>query len=218
MSEHKRRVMLSIVALAFVVIGSVGMDQVTKVVAESNLKLWSHDTDLRQYRGQRQLVGQFGQWSEPGSLEATPYVAFSFNYVRNQGAAWGVLSDVRDSIRIPFFYVVTLAAVIMILMYIRSTPLHHRLARYALTLVLSGAIGNLLDRVRLGYVIDFIDVRWILPIPGTDSAWRYSFPNFNWADSCITVGVSLLLFDMLVLEALRRKRLTTSVEGQESLA
>jgi signal peptidase II len=66
-------------------------------------------------------------------------------------------------------------------------------------LILSGAIGNFLDRVRFGYVIDWIDVRWNL------LGWRYDFPNFNFADSCITVGVSFLLVDMLILEGLRSR-------------
>jgi signal peptidase II len=69
-----------------------------------------------------------------------------------------------------------------------------------LTLILSGAIGNFIDRIRYGFVIDWIDVRWNL------LGWRYDFPNFNIADSAITVGVSLLLIDMLILESIRQKK------------
>ncbi|MEN9835542.1 MAG: hypothetical protein RL011_1735, partial [Pseudomonadota bacterium] len=87
----------------------------------------------------------------------------------------------------------------IILLYLRSTPVHHRLAIFSLSLILSGAIGNFLDRVRFGYVIDWIDVRWNL------AGWRYDFPNFNFADSCITVGVSLLLIDMLFFERMREQ-------------
>ena len=89
-------------------------------------------------------------------------------------------------------------------MYMRSTPAHHRLARFALCLIFSGAVGNFIDRIRLGYVIDWIDVEWNI------LGWTYNFPSFNVADSCITVGVTLLLFDLLFLEA-RRKVMTESV-------
>lgn len=195
----------SILALALMVLGSIGVDQATKYVAEDTLRVWSHETDLRQYRGRSHALTHVGEWSSVGQESPPFYLAFAFNYVRNQGAAWGVLSDVDDSVRIPFFYIVTLAAILMIFMYIRSTPPHHRLARYALALILSGACGNLVDRVLRGYVVDFISVRWVLPMPGGWD-WRYHFPNFNWADSCISVGVGMLLFDMLVLEPRRRRQ------------
>jgi signal peptidase II len=122
-----------------------------------------------------------------------------FNYVRNLGAAWGALSNLPDNVRVPFFYVVTIVAVFIIGLYIKTTPVEHRLTIFALGLILSGAVGNFIDRLRVGYVIDWIDVRWNL------MGWRYDFPNFNVADSAITVGVLFLLFDMLVLESLRRR-------------
>ena len=62
----------------------------------------------------------------------------------------------------------------------------------AFALILGGAIGNILDRVRLGYVVDFFDARWVPP---------HGFPVFNVADSCITVGVCLLLLRMMRHEA-----------------
>ena len=68
-------------------------------------------------------------------------------------------------------------------------------------MILSGAIGNFIDRLRVGYVIDWIDVRWNI------AGWSYSFPNFNVADSCISVGVFMLLLDALLLEMLRRKKI-----------
>lgn len=199
------------IALILMVIGSIGIDQVTKYFAEDKLMIWSDTTDLRQYRGQRLLLAEIGQWN-PAAEQPQLYVAMSFNYVRNQGAAWGILSDLNDAIRIPFFYLVTLVAVFIIGMYLKATPVNHRLARYALALILSGALGNLIDRMHLGYVIDFIDVRWIIPIPFVETAWRYNFPNFNWADSCISVGVSFLIFDMLFLEPKRKKHETQTAK------
>ncbi|MBM4250933.1 MAG: signal peptidase II [Deltaproteobacteria bacterium] len=192
---------LSLLFLLLMVLGSIGLDQVTKYHAQSTLMVWSDAENLSSYRGQR-----YPLWSSDGSDGAPDgshaFISLSTNYVRNLGAAWGALSNLPDVIRVPFFYLVTCLAVFIILLYLRSTPVHHRLAIFSLSLILSGAIGNFLDRIRFGYVIDWIDVRWNL------AGWRYDFPNFNFADSCITVGVSLLLVDMLFLE---RKREQTAV-------
>lgn len=207
----QRARLTSIVFLALMVVGSIGLDQVSKVHAQNTLMKWTDDKDPSLYQGQRYPLFTLGSTvvePEPAPEAVrdsadgpkTPtFVSFNFNYVRNLGAAWGALSNLPDSVRIPFFYGVTVVAVLLIGLYIRATPIEHRLAIFALTLVLSGAIGNFIDRVRLGYVIDFIDVRWHL------LGWRYDFPNFNVADSAITVGVAMLIFDMLVLETLRRR-------------
>jgi signal peptidase II len=184
---------LAIACLALMIIGSIGLDQVTKLHAQNRLMQWSDATNPAEYKGWRYPLFQTGTPEEGG------YLALSTNYVRNLGAAWGALSQLPDGVRVPFFYLVTIAAVVIIIVYMRSTPAHHRLANFALALILSGAIGNFIDRLRLGYVIDWIDVRWNL------LGWRYDFPNFNFADSCITVGVSLLAVDMMILESLRKR-------------
>ena len=72
--------------------------------------------------------------------------------------------------------------------YAWRLPLNSRLPLTGLALILGGALGNLVDRVRLGYVVDFIDVYWK----------RHHWPAFNVADSCITIGVTLLVLDMLL--------------------
>jgi len=69
--------------------------------------------------------------------------------------------------------------------YARTIPREERLPRFALSLVIGGAIGNLIDRVRLGYVVDFIHVYW----------GRHQWPDFNVADSAISIGIVLLLLD-----------------------
>jgi signal peptidase II len=178
-------------------LGSIGLDQASKFHSEETLMAWTHETDPNLYKGSRYPIASVGSVT-PGQ-ETPVYLYFGFNYVRNLGAAWGALSNLPDNIRIPFFYIVTIVAVFIIGIYIKTTPVEHRLAIFALGLILSGAVGNFIDRLRLGYVIDWIDVRWNL------AGWRYDFPNFNVADSAITVGVSFLLFDMLVLESLRRR-------------
>ncbi|ALC15274.1 lipoprotein signal peptidase [Desulfuromonas soudanensis] len=109
---------------------------------------------------------------------------FHITYVRNKGAAFGILSD--SPLRIPFFITVALVAALGILWYLSRTRADQRLLHFALALVFSGAVGNLIDRIRLGEVIDFLDVHW----------YRHHWPAFNVADSAITVGVALMLLDM----------------------
>jgi signal peptidase II len=117
---------------------------------------------------------------------------FNITYVRNKGAAFGILSD--SAIRVPFFITVATLAAVGILWYLRQLREDQHLLQTALTLVFAGAIGNLIDRVRLGEVIDFLDVHW----------YQYHWPAFNVADSAITVGVGLLLLDLWFEE--RRKK------------
>ncbi len=109
---------------------------------------------------------------------------FHLTYVRNKGAAFGIFAD--SAVRIPFFITVSLVAALGILWYMRRLRDEQRLLNFSLALIFAGAVGNLIDRVRLGEVIDFIDVHW----------YRYHWPAFNVADSAITVGVCLLLVDL----------------------
>ena len=109
---------------------------------------------------------------------------FHLTYVRNKGAAFGILAD--NAVRIPFFITVSIIAMLGILWYIKRLRDDQRLAIYSLSLVFSGALGNLIDRIRLGEVIDFLDVFW----------QRHHWPAFNVADSAITVGVTLLFIEM----------------------
>jgi len=186
--------------LGVMIVGSVGLDQTTKRRAHETLMVWNDPNDISQYQGRRYPIWSTGELNANNEPEGF-YLSFKFNYVRNEGAAWGALSGLADHIRIPFFHIITLVAVGIILGYLRSTPSHHTLARYALGLILSGAIGNFVDRIRYGYVIDWIDVDWHI------LGWRYFYPNFNIADACICVGVAFLLFDLMVLESKRAKQL-----------
>lgn len=118
--------------------------------------------------------------------ESVPVIRnlFHLTYVRNKGAAFGILSD--SAIRIPFFITVSFVAMLGILWYLNRIREDQSLAAFSLSLVFAGALGNLIDRIRLGEVIDFLDVFW----------GRYHWPAFNVADSAITVGVTLLFIDM----------------------
>jgi signal peptidase II len=108
-------------------------------------------------------------------------------YVQNRGAAFGVLSDADLPYQSVLFSAVSLAALVAIAVYAWRLPPHTRLPQTALALVMGGALGNLVDRARLGYVIDFVDVYW----------GRYHWPAFNVADASISVGVCLLVLDIL---------------------
>jgi len=109
---------------------------------------------------------------------------FNITYVRNQGAAFGIFSD--SSLRVPFFIGIALLASAVIMWVIHRLKETQKLFGFGLSLIFSGAIGNLIDRIRLGEVIDFIDVHW----------YQHHWPAFNVADSAISVGVAFLLLDM----------------------
>ncbi|HKL27312.1 MAG TPA: signal peptidase II [Desulfuromonadales bacterium] len=108
----------------------------------------------------------------------------SLTYIRNPGAAFGIFAD--SSLRLPFFISVSLVAMLGILWILKQRENGQQPGNLGLALVFAGALGNLIDRIRLGEVIDFIDVYWR----------QYHWPAFNVADSAITVGVFLLLVEM----------------------
>lgn len=118
--------------------------------------------------------------------ESVPVIRdfFHLTYVRNKGAAFGILAD--NAVRIPFFIIVSIVAMFGILWYIKRIRADQKLTIFSLSLIFSGALGNLIDRIRLGEVIDFLDVFW----------QRHHWPAFNVADSAITVGVTLLFIEM----------------------
>jgi signal peptidase II len=109
-------------------------------------------------------------------------------YAQNPGAAWGFLAGSGQKFRVPFFHLVSLAAVIFILSYYRKLRDDQRYLQFALALVLGGALGNALDRILRSYVIDFID--WFYG--------SYHWPTFNVADSGISVGLVLLFLEMMI--------------------
>jgi signal peptidase II len=110
---------------------------------------------------------------------------FDLTYVRNPGAAFGILANAQGYWRGAFFIIVSLAALAAIIALIRTS--HDRLPLIAFALIGGGAVGNLIDRIRFGEVVDFIE--WYYR--------SYHWPTFNIADSAITIGVVLLAVDML---------------------
>jgi signal peptidase II len=105
----------------------------------------------------------------------------------NYGAAFSFLSDAGGWQRW-FFVVLALVVSIVLLVWLLRLPRREWRTGLGLALVLGGAIGNVMDRIKLGYVVDFIDVHF--------GGWHY--PAFNVADSAITCGVILLLLDALL--------------------
>lgn len=117
-----------------------------------------------------------------------PYIVikdfFEFAYVENYGAAFGILQNRRT-----FFIVMTLAVVIGISFFIIKNYYEmNSFLRFGLAMLLGGAIGNFIDRIRLGYVIDFISFKFIN---------KYHFPVFNLADISIVLGTGLILILVL---------------------
>lgn len=108
-------------------------------------------------------------------------------YVQNRGAAFGILSDADLPYQSVLFSVISILALGAIAVYAWKLPITSRLPQAALALIMGGAVGNLLDRMRLGYVIDYVDVYW----------GRHHWPAFNVADSAISIGVALLVLDIL---------------------
>ncbi|MSO56720.1 MAG: signal peptidase II [Acidobacteria bacterium] len=121
--------------------------------------------------------------------ESVPVIPgfFDFTHVRNTGAAFGMLNSVDFEYK-PFVMVaVALVALAAVASYALTLPPDQRLARVGLALILGGAVGNLIDRATAGFVVDFVDVYWR----------GVHFWAFNVADSAITVGVALMLLDLL---------------------
>ena len=115
-----------------------------------------------------------------------------FTHIRNTGVAFGMLRDMPDSIRYPFFALVLVLAVVAVFIFLQKLDEDEKLIRYCLGLILGGALGNSLDRFRLGYVTDFINFHWV-----GDSSLNW--PPFNIADSAITVGaVTIFIFGILI--------------------
>jgi signal peptidase II len=175
------------VVLLAVVLVVVAADQLTKH--------WAHE-ELQHRPGGRITVVE-------------GYAAFA--YIRNPGAAWGFLARAHESFRQPFFLGISVLAMLFILyIHWRLEP-GQLLLLVALSLVMGGAIGNFIDRLRFNFVVDFIKVHW---------RHRYEWPTFNVADIAITVGVILLFAEMLLGPYLRRRRLRAAAaadpgEGQE---
>lgn len=112
---------------------------------------------------------------------------FDITRIHNTGAAFGMLANADPMIRIPFFIIIPVLALSMIFYFLKTLPNGNRWSAIALALILSGAVGNLIDRGIYGYVVDFLYFSW---------KHEYFFPAFNIADSAISVGAAVLALGM----------------------
>ena len=115
----------------------------------------------------------------PGFLDLT--------HVRNSGAAFGILNGADFPFKTTIIAIVAASALVAVALYSSRLASQQLVARVGLALIVGGAVGNLLDRVTAGSVVDFVDVYWR----------SYHFWAFNVADSAITVGVTLMILDMM---------------------
>lgn len=109
---------------------------------------------------------------------------FSIVYVQNRGAAFGIFSGFESPMREVVLFGATVIALSVVFTFLGSAVGANRVGKFALALVCGGAVGNLVDRIRLGYVVDFLDFH----------IGRHHWPAFNLADSCICIGVAILVF------------------------
>ena len=111
---------------------------------------------------------------------------FSITYVRNPGAAFGLFANATPMFRSLFLITVSATAIVMILWFLAKNKSAGMLLTFALSLILGGAVGNLVDRIRFGDVVDFLDFYIV----------SCHWPAFNVADSAISVGAVLLIVEM----------------------
>lgn len=113
---------------------------------------------------------------------------FNLVYVMNPGAAFGFLAGASAMFRYIFFIGITVLAIVLIIFYLVKSKPQSVLIVLSFTLIFAGAVGNLTDRIRYGAVVDFLDV-----YVGT---WHW--PAFNVADSAISIGAVLIIWEMIV--------------------
>jgi len=134
---------------------------------------------------------------------------FQFHYAENPGAAWGIFADQSSGFRVWFFSIVSIVAFAVIGTFFFRLETGQRLSAWGFSLILSGAAGNFIDRVRFRHVIDYMDI-----YTGT-----LHWPTFNVADVAITVGGALLLLEAIVNPEVafltRRRPARLSIESDQ---
>jgi signal peptidase II len=139
----------------------VALDQLTKAIVRATLPLHTSVEVI------------------PGFLD--------FTHVRNTGAAFGILNASDFAFKTGLISLIAIVALVGVAVYAAGLPRDQVVARTGLALIVGGAAGNLIDRLSVGSVVDFVDVYWR----------TYHFWAFNVADSAITIGAALMILDML---------------------
>ena len=186
--SRKKYGWLAIIALTIII-----ADQVTKFVVLEKLTTAfdSAPNKVSVFFGSAPEMGLDGLHYRPKEAVVLSSDFFRFRYAENPGAAFGLFRNLPENLRGPLFHVVSLGAVILIAFYFSKLTgaANEKWAKWGLPLVLGGAIGNYMDRLARGFVIDFLEAHWF------DKAY---WPAFNVADSAICVGVGLLVIDSFV--------------------
>ena len=120
---------------------------------------------------------------ESQSTKVTDF--FNITYVKNFGAAFGIFRTLQNNIRETFFLLMPPIAMVIIIFMPHATEAFEKVRTFALCLVFGGALGNYIDRVHYGFVVDFLDFHLFN---------KYKWPAFNVADISIVCGITLLIF------------------------
>lgn len=115
---------------------------------------------------------------------------FKINYLQNTGAAFSSFEGMRY-----VFIIVSIVIFLLLIKYIKNTDIKRKFEIVSLGMILGGLVGNLIDRIFYGYVIDYLSF----------TIFGYSFAVFNLADSFIVIGVILFIIDMIIVEREKRK-------------
>lgn len=139
------------------------------------------------------VLDQLTKWWIRRTLEVGDAITvipshFHIVHARNTGGAFSFLAGADAAFRVPFFLIATMIAIGVLVYFLRQVQPHQRVLLFALAGLLGGALGNLIDRVALGSVTDFLDVHWR----------HHHWPAFNVADSFISIGVVILLVHSLL--------------------
>lgn len=148
----------SILRLALIAAAIVSLDQLSKFIVLESLSMY----------------------------ETIPVIQGFFNvtHIHNPGGAFGLFAKAGEGLRQLLFLGISLVALFVVFYFYRTTPRSHPFLSFGFALIFSGAIGNLIDRFRIGEVIDFLDF-YI-------NGWHW--PAFNVADSAVTIGISICAF------------------------
>jgi len=134
-------------------------------------------------------VSKAAVWSYIPLYQSIPIIPgfFDLTHVHNPGGAFGFFAQKSEGLRQFFFLVLTSVAIVMIFLFYRTIPRSHVWLSLGLALIFGGAVGNLIDRIRYGEVVDFLKFY----------IGRYQWPSFNVADSAITVGVAIFIAHLI---------------------
>lgn len=179
--------------LVAVTLGVIVLDQWTKFLVLERLTgaFEGSSGDWAVFFGAAPAAGFDGYHYRPSPALVISEQFFRLRYAENPGAAFGLFRGLPDGVRGPLFHLVVLGALVLIgSYYSKLTGARiERWARWGLPLVLGGALGNHIDRMARGFVVDFLEAHWY------EAAW---WPAFNVADTAISIGAAMLVIDSLV--------------------